>query len=558
MKKAVGLILSLILILSMFAACAGNGANSESSAPDSQESAPPADSSPAEETASESEASAGTAADFAYPMDTDVTLTYFTIYNRTSETHEDYAETEYAKSLAARTGVEVKYITGTTEQFNIMAASNDTSDILEFPFTISYPGGALKAIADGVIVPLNDLAEHSPNLNKLLAENPECDKQVKTDDGVYFTFPFFRGDPALQTFQGPIIRQDWLDDLGLESPTTVDELEAVLTAFKDEKGATAPLSLLSSATSNGLPFLYQLIGGAYEIGWSANPNFFIDSADTVVFAPLTPNYKDFLAKLNNWYVKGLLDSSYGAIDQAALDSNMLNGISGVSVHNAGGGIGRWMDAKADDPSFQLAGFQQASMSEGTTPYTGQMENVFPGTTSASISTSCKNPDIAARWLDYGYSEEGHMFMNFGDEGVAYELVDGYPKYTDTVTKGEAGLAQTMAIYFRSNGGGQFVQDLRYLEQYMHRESQLNAVKLWAETDAEKHVIPPLSFTEEESSRLAKLTNDINILVDEKTTKYIIGAESLDSYEDFVSQLEDLGIRECLDIYAAAYQRYKAR
>lgn len=41
-------------------------------------------------------------------------------------------------------------------------------------------------------------------------------------------------------------------------------------------------------------------------------------------------------------------------------------------------------------------------------------------------------------------------------------------------------------------------------------------------------------------------------------KYIIGAESLDSYEDFVSQLEDLGIRECLDIYAAAYQRYKAR
>ena len=41
---------------------------------------------------------------------------------------------------------------------------------------------------------------------------------VKTDDGRYFGFPFIRGDVYLQTYIGPIVRQDWLDELGLEAP----------------------------------------------------------------------------------------------------------------------------------------------------------------------------------------------------------------------------------------------------------------------------------------------------------------------------------------------------
>ena len=47
-------------------------------------------------------------------------------------------------------------------------------------------------------------------------------------------------------FSGPILRKDWLDELGLEVPETIDEWENVLAQFKEKKGATAPLTILSS------------------------------------------------------------------------------------------------------------------------------------------------------------------------------------------------------------------------------------------------------------------------------------------------------------------------
>ena len=66
---------------------------------------------------------------------------------------------------------------------------------------------------------------------------------------------------ATQAF-GPLIRQDWLDELGLETPETYDELHDVLTAFKDQKGADAALALNYAATgiNNGLVQGYGING----------------------------------------------------------------------------------------------------------------------------------------------------------------------------------------------------------------------------------------------------------------------------------------------------------
>ena len=79
----------------------------------------------------------------------------------------------------------------------------------------------------------------APNLKKYLKEYPEVDKMVKTDNGSYYTFPFIRGDALLQVYQGPIVRKDWLDELGLKVPETIDDYYQVLKAFKEKKGVTA-------------------------------------------------------------------------------------------------------------------------------------------------------------------------------------------------------------------------------------------------------------------------------------------------------------------------------
>ena len=90
---------------------------------------------------------------------------------------------------------------------------------MEWQWLNSYPGGPEKAIDDGVIIaPERYHRQYCPNLKKYLEENPDIDKMVKTDEGHYYAFPFIRGEAGLCYTVGGFIRQDWLDELGLEVP----------------------------------------------------------------------------------------------------------------------------------------------------------------------------------------------------------------------------------------------------------------------------------------------------------------------------------------------------
>ena len=84
-----------------------------------------------------------------------------------------------------------------------------------------------------MIIALNDVMDqYCPNLKKYLEENPDIDRMVKTDNGTYFAFPFIRGEERLCFTVGSFLRQDWLDELGLAVPTTIDAWHDVLVAFK--------------------------------------------------------------------------------------------------------------------------------------------------------------------------------------------------------------------------------------------------------------------------------------------------------------------------------------
>jgi putative aldouronate transport system substrate-binding protein len=140
-----------------------------------------------------------------------------------------YAEMGMYKELEKATGVKVDFqhppleVPQAQEQFNLMIATNELPDVIEASWgatsgaVIRYPGGPEKAILDKKIIKLNDLIDkYAPNLKKLLTEHPDWKKQISTDEGSIYAFPFLRGDDKVRVFFGPSIRQDWLDKLGLE------------------------------------------------------------------------------------------------------------------------------------------------------------------------------------------------------------------------------------------------------------------------------------------------------------------------------------------------------
>lgn len=489
-----------------------------------------------------------------YPVNTDVELTYWAALDpNVSNTYTNYGETPFAKELEKRTGIKVKYVHPALgqegEAFNLMVASNSFTDIIESAWFASFSGGPTTAINNKVILPLNDLMkDYAPNLSEFLAKNPDIDKSVKTDDNLYYCFPFIRNDKSLLMSAGPIIRKDWLDDLGLDIPVTVDDWEKMLTEFRDKKGAPTPLTILSSQRSR----LFAMMDSAYD--------FYLENGQ-IKYGPLEPEYKYALETLNRWFQNGLLDKNFTLIDNSLLDASILNGKAGATYGSGGSGIGKWLNA-AKDENFDLIG---APMPVGRT---GE-PNRFAGASDyyspygcAAISTNCKYPELAAKFLDYAYSEEGRIFFNFGTEGVSFNWEDGYPKYTNLIMNNPDGMSvsQAMAVYIRGSRSGPFIQDPRYLEQYYALDQQKEALKNWLTSfDASyKTKLPSFTFSAEESAEYANIMNEIDKYKNETSVEFIFGVKPLSEYDEFITNIKKMNIDRAIEIQQNAYTRYMNR
>lgn len=511
-----------------------------------------------ETTAAASSEQAAAPAEFSYPMSTDETLTYWMELNsNVAANFNNIGDTTFGKKLQEATGITVEFqhpaVGQVAEQFNLLLSNRTLPDVIEYSW-LTYGGGPQKAIEDGVIIPLNDIIDqYCPNLKAYLEANPDIDKMVKTDDGTYYCFPFIRGGDKLLTSTGMMIRQDWLDDLNLEIPTTVDEWHDVLTAFKEQKGATAPFTYQygSASLTNNNPFMC-----AFE----APRNFFLGDDGKVHYGSVEEGYKEYLMTMNQWMNEGLLDIDLATLTGDQVAAKITNGMSGASFGWCGSNMGNWTSSgQATDPNYNLVPAPYPTVVKGETPEFGQRDNNYIGTGSAAITTSCENVELAARLLDYAYSEEGHMLFNFGEEGTSYTMENGEPKFADIVLNNpDLSITHAMAGYIRANYNGPFVQDEKYIEQYYALDSQKQALEVWSATNAKAHTLPPITPTVDESKEQAQIMNEINTYRDEMTLKFILGNKSFDEWDDYVETIKNMNLDRVLEIQNAALERYNSR
>lgn len=486
-----------------------------------------------------------------YPIETEIDLTYWgSLPTAVSTVYNNLGETEFAKNLEENTGVNVEYIHPAAGQedtsLSLMIASDNLPDMIETNW-LKYGGGAKKSIEEEVIIPLNDLIDkHAPNLKKFLEENPEIDKMVKTDDGDYYVFPFIRPEERLLISAGNLVRNDWLEELGLKEPETVAELEAVLTAFKEKKGATAPLSFRPSYRS-------RFLGN-----FSTSAGFYMEDGK-IVYGPMTENYKVAVETMKKWYDNGLLDPNFVSADDTAITSNVLNGKTGVTVQSGGGGLGTWLD-NMNGKEWSMTGMPFTKISDETPFF--QIDNPYPGYGSVAITTACENPELAVRWLDYAYSQEGYVLYNFGTEGISCEKTDDGYKFTDNIFNNPDGLtmAQAMSKYFKSSTSGPFVQSGDYIDQFYYRPQQQKALDAWTKNidKVKNRNLPPISMTEDEAKEYAEIIAEVSAYEAKMFTAFVLGTSPMSEYDKFTAELEKLNIGRAVELQEAALKRYNKR
>ena len=243
----------------------------------------------------------------------------------------DFLESGIMKELEEEHGIniewEIYYASDWSEQKSLLLASGDLPD--------AFLGSNALTASDmaqnkGNFVELTDLIteETMPNLTALFEEDPEL-KAVCTDrDGKIYSLPKKLGiRPEVDGYVF-YINKEWLDNLGLEVPSTYEELENVLEAFitEDADGDGDPgneIGYTNSAASNLLSGDLRNILRPFGTMVSRADNYMgLNGEGEPVFMPAQENYKEAVIWMHDLWQKGILDPEYFTQDSSMYNSKL--------------------------------------------------------------------------------------------------------------------------------------------------------------------------------------------------------------------------------------------
>lgn len=551
-KKLVALLLSLALVLSL-GACGGNGGSSTSS--EASPSSTTEESGAAAESGDESQAETAETGEFQLPIvDEPTTLSYFVADDSNAAIMTtDWNDNEFYQEMERRTGVHLEFemVSSADYQtnFNLMIASGNLADMI-YVGASYYAEGVDAAIDDGYFLDLTDLVdEYMPNYERIRTSDVQYELLSTTDSGRLGAVYELR-----QSKQGPWlglwIRQDWLDDLGLETPVTFDDYHEVLTAFKNEKGATAPLILNFSGSDGEF--------GTMSGGLNVLNSWQLDETGKVNFGPYMDAWKEYVTIMHQWYTEGLIDPDFMATDERTADmAKVVTGASGLFA--ALYTMPSVYEAASEDPNMNLAPVNPPVMNEGDEGHIRLRDSYTSGNT--AISADSENWEVALRWLDYLYTEEGALLANYGVEGDTFEFDEnGEPVFTDKILNNENGwtMTQTVASYLCPSAGianwSDWTRELAGVP-----EKDQACYDVWSEFSDDWRLPSSVTLTQEESTERAALYADISTIVKEQTAQFISGALDIEeNWDAYISALEASGMERAIEITQAAYDRYLAR
>ena len=444
-----------------------------------------------------------------------------------------------------------------TTQLNLIATSGDYPDMMAVG---QLSGGTAKAYEDGIIIDLSDLIEeYAPDYYAISRSDDSIVKSVVNDEGLELSFYGMWDEPNIMTGMG--IRQDWLDELGLEVPETLGELEDVLTAFKDAYDCSSPMLLSNMGMMDETSNFVCAFGVS---GWNVaeqNTTCMYQEDGTVHCSLIEDGYRDYLTLMNDWYNKGLISKDF-----ASISSDVFAGETDALINTDQAGFFRisvnqiaQLKTTAENPNFALTAM--ANVGED-----GIVTNHFSDAAlcsseqSMNITTACENPELACQWMDFWYTNAGMMLQNYGVYEEVYTINDaGEIEFTDLINDNPWGVDATGALTVYSFAGNLFGRQIARRTEMFQTEDQKEARNVWSSTtDAAERIPTGMSLTTDESTEFGTLMGDIYTYAAECIMQFINGDRSLDEWDEYVASLKTMGIDDAIACYQAAMDRYNSK
>lgn len=458
------------------------------------------------------------------------------------------------QNLEKETNVHVEFqdinVSQWKEKKSLMFASNDLPTAILGHASLTDIE-LLNYGSQGQLIPLEGLIEkYAPNLNKAFKEYPELKKELTAPDGHIYAIPSFDDGLVPEAAFPLFINKKWLDQLGLKVPTTTDEFEQVLLAFKQkDPNGNGKADEIPLTTGSTWGYFSQMFG-SFGLVDDYNTHIALVNGKAVHTAS-QPQFKEAIQYFRKLQSQGLIDNEAFTQDSKVLTSKQK------TVPRIAGAFQGWRSsAWANNP-------EETNDYVVVPPLKGPKgDQAWPRNTtgltargSFSITKNAKNPELLMRWADNLLADDNGLMLTF-----SYRMGDTIEKTADNKIKILRALdwnnpdeslnspttSSKMNFMTKSNSK-------RLLDVPAHMIEKQGFDKVY--TQYLEPRFPNVFFSKEESQKLATIGNDLNTYINSMYAKWIMSGGIENEWDSYLKKLNDMGLKDYVGIYQTALERY---
>ncbi|MCR2808062.1 extracellular solute-binding protein [Paenibacillus soyae] len=413
----------------------------------------------------------------------------------------------------------------------------------------------------GLLIPLEELIdEYAPNFKALMDKDPAIRRAITAPDGHIYALPQVSDIIRDKMFFRTYLNAEWMEALGNPKvPETTEELLTLLKRFRDEDpnkngmNDELPLSFINEkndSLSAARTYLMPAFGVLEDRSNQSRLQVINDKVSAVF---MTEGYKEFLKYMKILFDEKLLDPEIFTHTNQQLKAKGQENKIGMTMHAAPFSVFK-VEKPEDNEKYPVV-MPLTSTINNEKLFTPR-PSIRPGT--FAITKNNKHPEATMRWVDYLYTPEGFMLASQGVEGESWkwkdESKDTWIRITpEGMNKEEFRSQNTPEI-------GSIIPLMKMMEVSYREDDLVNSI-INKQADElsqyAKEAMPLLFLSEEEESRANILKNDLMNYIAQMEAKFVLGKESFDNWDDYMSTLKRMNVDEYVEIYQNAYVRWQA-
>ena len=384
---------------------------------------------------------------------------------------ENWEDNVWTRYLYDNMGINLDLAWSTTadhydEKASLTIASGELPDMMWVNFQ-DY----MDMAEAGLLEDLTDVYEEycSDFTKSLFEDNPYIMEGLKVNGRMY-GLPYAVGSADGQNFCYLNIRQDWLDNLGLEAPKSFDDLKKVAIAFTEDdpdgngKDDTYGICL-NKEVIGGLAGADPVMqaAGAFNDLW-------LEKDGDLVYSNVQPEMRDALQFLQELYAAGAIDPEFMVKDSAKAKDEFVAGKAGMMYGMA------WASSQAAAVEESIPGADQVSVIVYNADGTSEITQVAVGTLRqykmCVVRKGYEHPEalmkMASLWTDH-YEVGGPFYepdflgtYDYGQEHNIQIQEFKYPFITPTPSESNMLHQQEMKPIFEEMAKHDKLEDVAYL------------------------------------------------------------------------------------------------